>query len=67
MASSVSNFRLLKGAKKVAYGDKFPILVGRADLMVNLAKLTINSALWAQIYNFATFGRILKSPLATSD
>ena len=35
--------------------------------MVSIALLTISSALRAQIENLATFGRLLKSPLATSD
>ena len=67
MASLVSNFRLLKGAKKVANGDKFHIWVGRADLMANLARRDISSALWAQILILAIFDRQLKAPLATSD
>ena len=67
MVSSVSNFRLLKGAFKVAFGDKFHIWVGRTDLMVNYAYFTISSALWAQIEILASLGRHCSSPLATSD
>ena len=38
-----------RAPKKVAFGDKFQILVGRANLMVNNRLLTISSVLWAQI------------------
>ena len=51
-------FWLLKGAIKVAYGDKIEINVGRSDLLVNSALRAISSALWVQIIILATFGRL---------